>query len=992
MEGKGQKIIALALALLVCTGVSAQKKSEQKDSLVRLIKAKSLELMEKDGTNYRKTIDATFFHNNTYFICDTALWNVDTRIINAWGNVRVVQEGTILTSDKMDYLIDQDLIQARGTLVQLEDKEHNTLRTHYLDYNTKDSLAYFSKGASMKDKDGQIIESSDGSYDAKLGYFKFQNNVNMFTDSVFIRSSRINYESKVSRAIFPNRIDFWKEDNMLSADSGWYERLEETFFFNGAVHAMSKEQEAWCDTLYYYRTPNNVLMQGHVQVQDTTRNAFALSNELFYEDSIRQVTLRREAAVALRTEDKITGEDGLQRTKIDTIYIGGDRLVYYTVRKCDIPEGVEASAKSRLEEIFSDPVSEYRAKAKKAAEEAARKAKEENAESNPLLAGRGGKDSEKSSGDKGPGKAKSAKGLEARPSVPGGDSAEPPVISSVAKEPAEEQEPEEPQEPLSPADSIAKAAMDSLAKARVDSIHIADSLAAIPPPDTSRVGFAMAVGGVKIYRKDIQVACDSMRFNELDSIARFYIDPIVWNDGNRQYTADSIGVLVTSAGIDRASLMSNAFIITQETPTLFDQIRATEVMAYFDTTAALRRFDALGGANAIFYLKEKEDYGTVNKVDSKMLSAYFQDGELQTILYFDAPKNDAYPLAQFKEEERKMKGFNWQPDLQPKGKEDITDLTVRISERKTYDARPKATFKQTDIYFPGYMKKVYAALAAAKNKPKRAAVTAPAESPVEVPEESPEESSEEPVETAPDAPQSVTPSATPVTSSTSPVFPSEAKESAGTTAVPDSLALRDTLALRDSLGVQNDSIAPPAPRVPSKYEIRRQQQKAKQAARDSVYQARMAARDARWAVADSIDAAKAAVKEQKKLEKKAAREEKARQKYLRQQEIDQRKLERYVERYRKKYERQKAKEAKAAEKEAARKAKRAKQEPEKEPVTTVIDGVEYTDKPIYDTDGKDPGQIPEVHSSGHPEQRGIGEPALLEKTVEPASSPDEGTE
>ncbi len=159
MEGKGQKIIALALALLVCTGVSAQKKSEQKDSLVRLIKAKSLELMEKDGTNYRKTIDATFFHNNTYFICDTALWNVDTRIINAWGNVRVVQEGTILTSDKMDYLIDQDLIQARGTLVQLEDKEHNTLRTHYLDYNTKDSLAYFSKGASMKDKDGQIIES-----------------------------------------------------------------------------------------------------------------------------------------------------------------------------------------------------------------------------------------------------------------------------------------------------------------------------------------------------------------------------------------------------------------------------------------------------------------------------------------------------------------------------------------------------------------------------------------------------------------------------------------------------------------------------------------------------------------------------------------------------------------------------------------------------------------------------------------------------------------
>lgn len=910
MEGKGQKIISLALALLLCTGLSAQEKTEQKDSLVRLIKAKSLELIEKFGVNYRKTIDATFFHNNTYFICDTALWNVDTRIINAWGNVRVVQEGTILTSDKMDYLIDQDLIQARGTLVQMEDKEHNTLRTHYLDYNTKDSLAYFSRGASMKDKDGQIIESSDGSYDAKLGYFQFQNNVNMFTDSIFIRSSRINYESRVSRAIFPQRIDFWKDDNMLSADGGWYERMQETFFFKGDVHAMSKDQEAWCDTLYFYRIPNNVLMQGHVQVQDTTRNAFALSNELFYEDSIRQVTLRREAAVALRTEDKITAEDGTQRTKVDTIYIGGDRLVYYTVPKCDIPDYVTEASKTRLDEIFSDPVTEYRTKAKKAAEEAAKKAAEENAESNPLLAGKPGRG--------GKGRAGSASG------------------------------------PLSPSDTLAPPPLDSLAKARADSIHIADSLAALPPPDTSRVGFAVAVGGVKIFRKDIQVACDSMRFNELDSIARFYIDPVVWNDGNRQYTADSIGVLVNSAGIDRASLMSNAFIITKETETLFDQIRATEVMAYFDTTTALRRFDALGGANAIFYLKEKEDFGTVNKVESKMLSAYFQGGELQTIHYFDSPKNDAYPLAQFGESERRMKGFNWQPDLQPKGKEDITDLTVRLSQRKLYDARPKADFKQTEIYFPGYMKKVYAALAAAKNRPRRvsrseAATVAPNDT-------------------------TVTPPDSLVTPPDTLVIPNEVKESPDSLVTPpDSLATPpDTLAAPDTLA--------PAPRVPSKYEIRRQQQKARQAAKDSVYQAKQAAREARWAVADSIDAAKAAVKEQKKQERKAARDEKARQKRLKQQEIDQRKLEKYVERYRKKYERQKAREALKAEKAAARKKTETPEIPEIE------------DQQSDNTDGTDSGQIPEVRPSGHPEQRGVRKPALDEQTVEPASSPDEGTE
>ena len=925
MEGKGQKVILAALALLLCAGLSAQNKSEQRDSLVRLIKAKSLELIEKGGANYRKTIDATFFHNNTYFICDTALWNVDSRIINAWGNVRVVQEGTILTSDKMDYMIDDDLIQARGTLVQLEDKDRNTLRTHYLDYNTKDSLAFFSRGAAMKDKDGQIIESIDGSYDAKRGLFEFWNNVNMFTDSIFIRSSRIDYESGPSKATFPEKIDFWKDDNMLSADRGWYERLEETFFFNGHVHAMSREQEAWCDSLFYYRTPNNILMLDKVQVQDTTRNAFALSNRLFYEDSTRCVTLSKEAAVALRTEDKIMDADSVQRTKIDTIYIGADKLVYYTVKKCEIPESVVKESEARLEEIFSDPVTEYRRKAMEAAAEAARKAAEENAESNPMLAGRRQKKAPSSAENAPEGDPSPADKLSAEKGArPAADSTGKAAVDSTGVSPADTTA-------VPPLDSVQlaqKARLDSIAKARADSIHVADSIAAIPPPDTSRIGFAVGVGNVKVFRTDIQVACDSMRFCELDSVARFYIKPVVWNDGNRQYSADSIGVLVNSAGIDRASLMGNAFIITQETPQLFDQIRATEVMAYFDTTSALRRFDAMGGANAIFFLKEKEEFATVNKVDSKMLSATFKDGELQTIHYFDSPKNDAYPLPQLVESDRKMKGFEWQPELQPRGKEDITDLVVRQSQRKEYEARPKTTFKQTEIYFPGYMKTVYAAIEAAKNKPK----AKPAETPVVA----------GPTGNLPDSlviagPTGNLPDSTVIAGLTGNL--ADSTVIAGPTGNPS-----------DSLAV-NDSIQKVV-KAPTKKELR-----------EKAYQERIAARDARWAKADSIDAAKAALKLQKKEERRKAHEAKVAEKQRLQDEADARKLEKYVERYRKKYARQQA-----------RKARREKAK-------------DKTDNSKENIDGKDSGQIPEVRPSGHPEQRELGEPALDQQAAEPAETP-----
>ena len=818
MEGKIQKIALSVLALIAGLSLSAQNGASQKDSLVRLIKAESLQLIDQGGGSYRKAVKATFFHNNTYLICDTALWNVDKRVINSWGNVKVVQEGTILSSDKMDYLIDDDMVQFRGTLVQLQDKDRNTLRTHYLDYNTKDSLAFFSRGGAMKDKDGQIIESTDGSYDARKSLFEFRNNVNMFTDSIFIRTTMIDYESDMSRAVFSAPVDFWKDDNMLSADGGWYERLVETFFFNGKVHAMSKEQEAWSDSLYYYRTPNNVLMLSRVQLQDTTRNVSAVGNRLFYEDSLRKVTLSKEAAVALRTEEK---------GKVDTLYLGADTLIYHTVRKCDIPEGELKASQSRLEDIHADPVSEYRRKAMEQLAEARRKQEEENAASNPMLAARG-----------------------ASQTLPGNSPGA--VPSAAADSSAAKAAPV--REAIPPADSLTSPA-DSLKAA-------ADSLAAIPPPDTTRIGFVEGIGKVKLFRTDMQVSCDSLRFTELDSIARFYIKPVVWQNLDSQYSSDSLAVLVKGHGVDRASLMSNAFIITRETPELFDQIRSTEAMAYFDTTAALRRFDALGGANAIFFLKEKEEFATVNKVECKMLSAYFKDGEFDNASYFDSAKNDAYPLPALKTPDRTMKGFNWQPDLRPKGKEDITDLSVRPSERKDYESHPKAEFRQTDIYFPGYMKEVYAAIQASKNRPKTQA-------------KKPDAGKEEPA-----------PSAVADSIKVRPDSLSTAVDSLSV-AVDTLKTVSDTLAVKDSVAVH----------VPTKKELREQ-----------AYQAKIAAREAKWARADSIDAARDSIKAEKKMLRKKEAEARKAEKLKNQYDEDRKKLEKYVERYRRKYARRQERE------------------------------------------------------------------------------------
>lgn len=874
-----KKIYVLLLAIMAGIPLCAQEKQEEQDSLVVLISAQSAQMVDIEGAAYRKVIGpARFLHNDTYLLCDTALWNVETRIIDAWGDVSILQEETVLTSEKLTYLIDNDLAQFRGTLVQLVDKDHNTLRTRHLDYNTKDSVAVFMNGGAMRDKDGQIIESRNGTYDSKVKLFTFENDVNMFTDSIFVRTRDLKYESDLNLATFGHATNAWKDDNMLSSESGWYDRGRELFFFTDNVHIMSEDQEGWCDSLYFDRITTGIEMLGNAQVSDTTRNVYGLAGRLEYVDSLAKVTMTRKPAVISQTENP----DG----SIDTVYLGADKLVYYTLKKCDIDSMVVVDSKKRLESLDIDPVGTFR---KKAAEEAA-KAAEEAAKNDPNYRPKG-----------------AAAGLK-KPAA----SAAPPDSLSLAKDSLMTAL------PLSVgSDSLKMDLRDSLMMNPADSLAMADSLeftdslavsdsVAIVPPDTTKIGFLEAIGKVKIYKKDMQVVCDSLLYSDLDSLARLYKEPVIYQEVVRQYTADSVTLVIEGGGMDKASLMSNAFIAIQEDTSHYDQIKGAEMMAYFDEKGGLERFDVLGGANALFYLEENDALATVNKAESKMLSATFKEGELQRVYYFEQAKNDGYPVVQLTPEELNLKGFNWQPERRPADRYAVTPLSLRPSQRKSYEARPRATFVQTEKYFPGYIGDIYRqievrdSLRIVRQRDKALADRRAAEK-----------------------------------------ARLDSLALADSLMLADSLALRDSLALKDSLSAvaridslatadsirmvsdslahvaKMDSLATVAAMTPEQLAAA-EKAAAKKAAKEAKLKARekakaereakkkkkQAEREAHWAELDKRDADKLAAKEAKRLEKERQHKRKALMDEARQAARDARTL----EKYRKKFEKKKLRE------------------------------------------------------------------------------------
>ncbi len=896
---------ALLLLAAVATGLSGKHQappSKDPASKVTLISARSAQLLEQGGQDFRKvTGPAKFFHNNTYLLCDSALWNVTTNIIDAMGHVQIIQNRTRLKSETLQYVVDEDLAKFRGALVELEDKDHNTLRTRYLDYNTKDSVAVFQNGGSMRDKDGQIIESNYGSYDSKANLFVFNDAVNMYADTTFIKTSRLEYRSDLNTAYFGYATDMWQDDNMLSANDGWYDRSRELFFFRRNVHLLTKDQEIWSDSLYYFRSLNDLELLGRVEMRDTTRNAYALAGRMVYTDSLNRMQLTRDPAVMSVSEEG---------AKKDTVYLGGDRLTYEGIRRCDIPEGEVSNADRRLKDLSGDPVSEYRRKAAEAAAKAAAEAAANDPNRPPDIPGRGAKAPMAGPGAPAPaGPAREvvapprAADTAARAAAPADTLQAPPdtlrALSDTLQAPLDSL--------LAAADTLLATA-DSLAapadtlqapqevpealEAPLDSTQVqapADSSQVAAPLDTTRISFLRAAGRVKMFRSDSQFVCDSMVFNELDSLVRLYKDPIVYNEGNRQYTADSIFVFIHNQRMERANLLSTAFVTIQEDSLLYDQISGTEMVAYFDSTSALSRFDALGGATALFFLMEKDALATVNKVETKMLSALFKDGDIERTFYFEDAKSDAYPVVQMPKEERKLKDFRWEPERRPKGRADITPLVPRAGQRTSYLSRPHATFRQTDIYFPGYINSVYKQIAyrdsmevvrahearlreAAQKRALADSLAAAAADSLRMAADSTLLAAADSLLASPDSLKAAADSLK---------------------ALPDSLATQ--------LGAAADSLQAAAPQ-PTRAELREQERQRKAEERARRKAEKQAALEAKWAQEDSLYEARQAAKALRKLEKERAAKLRALKRLERKAQRERRLLEMYIDRERRRKE------------------------------------------------------------------------------------------
>ena len=85
---------------------------------------------------------------------------------------------------------------------------------------------------------------------------------------------------------------------------------------------------------------------------------------------------------------------------------------------------------------------------------------------------------------------------------------------------------------------------------------------------------------VKIISKNLIGKCDSLSFNQNDSLIKLYGSPVIWIDGY-QVTSDTIILTYFDNEIKKFYLPNNPFICFKSDTTIFNQIKGSEISGTF---------------------------------------------------------------------------------------------------------------------------------------------------------------------------------------------------------------------------------------------------------------------------------------------------------------------------------------------------------------------------------------------------------------------------
>lgn len=578
-------------------------------------------------------------HGNVIMYCDSAYSYKDSNKVDAFGHVHFIQADTLhVYGDKSNYDGNSKIAKVRGN-ARLVNKSI-TLTTDELIYNMRTNVGDYNTGGKIVDT-ANVLVSKIGRYYSNEDMFFFKDSVKVTNKDFILTADTLKYNSKIERVyiVGPTHIVGTTKQGTLYSEKGWYDTRTNIAELYKASKIIGKEQSLQGDTLFYSRDTGTGRARSRVLLSDTT-NHVAITG--------RKGTYNEKTKIAFVTDSALF----MQFSPKDTLFLHADSLK-------SIPDLSKIVAVKKMVREELVPKKSAGTKAVPVTAPAVK-----NKEIISLIS------------------------TVTDTLAPKIDSLKTIALQEIKKLPTI----------IDSLSAVADTAKLSGAREALLKIKAAlkDSVSATS--DTTKAKdkkdqkIFMAYHRVRFYKKDLQGICDSLAYQMKDSVMRLYRDPVLWSDVH-QLSAEKIEYRPHIPGPDIARLDNNGFIISREDSIKFNQISGKTLIGYI-VKNELKTIEVNGNAITLYYLKNKDHYSGVSKMESSKINVYLLKSKIDSIAFFPKPEGKLTPMKDLTSDEMVLKGFVWRESEKPKSRLDLYPLDEKRKKIAGPEKKPASKSKQ----------------------------------------------------------------------------------------------------------------------------------------------------------------------------------------------------------------------------------------------------------------------------------------------------------
>ncbi len=679
-------------------------------------------------------------HHGAIITADSAVRYNDERI-DCFGNVLINKNTTYAYADRAIYNGAINEVELFSPIIKVLD-EDVTLYTYNFKFNTLDNIGEYWGGGVTTNQDSSRLESLRGYYYSDSKDVIGVDNVEIYTSEYEMQGDSVRYNMQTNFAEFFENSNIWNNDGgYMYTNRGDYDKTLALFTFTRDGYMLNREQEAWSDSMEYFKDREEAIFRSNIQIDDTTNKMLIYSDFAQYWGDVEKIFLTQEPSVV--NYDPMYSDSLFMRADtiiVTTHYREGmspldaptpaDSLSSVTVPAEDDglnwqqQEGAQESKdsiaqarpKRELPELPSiqpqlDSIALLMKDSLVTKEEKKRlkaEAKKIKADSISLARQRQRTiklDAQKVREERM--KAKRDAAMAQRRAK---------IDEREAKIEAKRLEREEKKmlkRGAAACDSCDghhhhhdphSIIRDTVLMAFVDSMNIdklrdslgayalADSISfeSVAPVDSTYriiVGFRNA----RTYQGAQQTASDSLSMDLKDTTMHLYIDPYMWNAEN-QATSDLMDIYTKAGELDYAVFTGDPIMASMIDTTHYNQVAGRVITSIFKNNELVRN-EVDGNVRTIYFMQDDQTFEitTMTYVESGTATFFFVEGELDGITYRAEPVYTFFPMQLIPAtQSKKLDKFVWEGRPRPT-RELYTDRNRRPSIREQKEAmeRPK---------------------------------------------------------------------------------------------------------------------------------------------------------------------------------------------------------------------------------------------------------------------------------------------------------------